>query len=305
MTTDAGDIDGPAPRDGGRRRATGIGAIAVVLWSLLAVLTAASGSVPPFQLAAMSFAIGGTVGLVVLLGSGRGLGAWRQPWSVWGLGVAGLFGYHFAYFTALRNAPPVEAGLIAYLWPLLIVLFSALLPGERLGWHHVAGGLAGFAGAALIVTGGAGGGIGFRPEFAFGYAMALTCAFTWSGYSVLSRRLGAVPTDIVAGYCLATSLLALVAHLALETTVWPASTVEWSAVAGLGLGPVGAAFYVWDHGVKRGDIQVLGALSYLAPPLSTLVLVAAGTAHATATLGIACVLITAGAALAAKDLLRR
>jgi len=284
-----------------RLRATLIGAIAIALWSLLALLTAASGTVPPFQLAAMCFALGGSIGLLVLLVGGRGLAGWRQPWPVWALGVTGLFGYHFAYFTALRHAPPVEAGLIAYLWPLLIVLFSALLPGSRLRWHHVAGGLAGFAGAALIVTGGTG--VGFRAEFAFGYAMALICAFVWSGYSVLSRRFGTVSTDIVAGYCLVTALLAGIAHLALETTVVPGEAIEWLAIAGLGLGPVGAAFYVWDHGVKHGDIQVLGALSYLAPLLSTLVLVAAGLAMPTATIGIACVLITAGAALAAKELL--
>ena len=291
-----------------RRRATAAGAVAVLLWASLALLTAASGRVPPFQLAAMSFAIGGAVGLAAIAardreGRRRGFAAWRQPWPVWALGVAGLFGYHFAYFTALRNAPPVEAGLIAYLWPLLIVLLSALLPGERLGWHHVAGALAGFAGAALIVTGGDG--VSLRAEHGFGYAMAFVCAFVWSGYSVLSRRFGAVPTDVVAGYCLATAVLAALAHLALEETVWPASIGQWLAVAGLGLGPVGAAFYVWDHGVKRGDIQVLGALSYLAPLLSTLALVAAGLARADATVGIACALITAGAALAAKDLLAR
>ena len=286
-----------------RRRATAAGAVAVLLWASLALLTAASGRVPPFQLAAMSFAVGGAVGLGAILAGRRGFGAWRQPWPVWALGVAGLFGYHFAYFTALRNAPPVEAGLIAYLWPLLIVLLSALLPGERLGWHHVVGALAGFAGAALIVTGGDG--VGLRSEHGFGYAMALVCAFVWSGYSVLSRRFGSVPTDVVAGYCLATAALALLAHLGLEETAWPATTGQWLAVAGLGLGPVGAAFYVWDHGIKRGDIQVLGALSYLAPLLSTLALVAAGLARADATVGIACALITAGAALAAKDLLLR
>lgn len=285
-----------------RLRPTLIGGVAVLLWSLLALFTAASGSVPPFQLAAMSFAIGGAVGLAVLLAGGRGLAAWRQPWPVWALGVVGLFGYHFAYFTALRNAPPVEAGLIAYLWPLLIVLFSALLPGERLGWHHVLGAVAGFVGAALIVTGG--GGIGFRSEFAFGYAAALVGAFVWSGYSVLSRRFGSVPTDVVAGYCVVTAVLAALAHLALEETVMPGSASEWLAIAGLGLGPVGAAFYAWDHGVKHGDIQVLGALSYLAPLLSTLVLVAAGLARLDATLAAACLLITAGAALAAKDLIR-
>lgn len=286
-----------------RQRATLIGGIAILLWSLLALFTAASGDIPPFQLTAMSFAIGGSIGLIVLFASGRGLSALKQAPSIWILGLVGLFGYHFVYFTALRNAPPIEAGLIAYLWPLLIVLFSALLPGERLRVHHVLGGLLGFIGAALIVTGG----VGFTPqlEHGFGYAMAFLCAFIWSGYSVLSRRFGNVPTDVITGFCLATAALSLLAHLTLEQTVWPQSGREYLAVVGLGLGPVGAAFYVWDHGVKHGDIQVLGALSYLAPLLSTFALIAAGLGEASLATLLACLLITGGAVLAAKDLFYR
>lgn len=288
-------------RSGSRQQATLIGGVAILLWALLALFTAASGQVPPFQLTAMTFLIGGLIGVAVLLFNGRSLTVFKQAPAVWMLGVVGLFGYHLAYFTALRNAPPVEAGLIAYLWPLLIVLFSAALPGERVRLHHLIGGALGFSGAALIVTGGE----SFVPraEFAFGYAMALLCAFIWSGYSVMSRRFGSVPTDVVAGFCLVTALLSGIAHLTLEETVWPDGITQWLAVAGLGLGPVGAAFYVWDHGVKHGDIQVLGALSYLAPLLSTLALLAAGMAVGTSTILVACLLITAGAAIAAKEMI--
>jgi drug/metabolite transporter (DMT)-like permease len=219
---------------------------------------------------------------------------------VWILGVVGLFGYHFAYFTALRNAPPVEAGLIAYLWPLLIVLFSALLPGEQLRLHHVVGALLGLAGAVLIVT--KGGAVDFQGEYLFGYAMALVCALIWSSYSVISRRFSEIPTDVVTGFCLVTSVLAAIAHVFLEETIWPSTIVEWLATVGLGLGPVGLAFYVWDYGVKHGDIQVLGAASYLAPLLSTMVLIVAGFGAFTWVVAGACLLITGGAALAAKEL---
>jgi drug/metabolite transporter (DMT)-like permease len=284
-------------------RATLIGFTAVLMWSLLALFTAASGRVPPFQLAAMCFLIGGSIGLVRWIAVPQARASLRQPAKVWLLGVGGLFGYHFFYFTALRNAPAVEAGLIAYLWPLLIVLFSAFLPGERLKLHHVIGGLLGMAGAGLIVTGGHG--LVFNDAYAFGYAAAILCALIWSSYSVLSRRFSGVSTDVVTGFCLMTAVLAAFAHMALETTVWPASATEWLAVLALGLMPVGAAFYVWDYGVKHGDIQVLGASSYAAPLLSTIVLIAAGFAQATWVVGIACVLITGGAALAAKDLIGR
>jgi drug/metabolite transporter (DMT)-like permease len=283
--------------------ATSVGFIAILLWSLLALFTAASGAVPPFQLTAMTFALGGMIGVVSWIFRPHAIGELRQPAKVWLLGVLGLFGYHFAYFTALKNAPPVEAGLIAYLWPLLIVLFSALLPGERLRWYHLAGGALGLSGAALIVTGGSA--VEFRAEYSFGYAMAFLCALIWSGYSVLSRRFSGVSTDVVTGFCLATALLALLAHGFMEETVWPETITEWLAVLCLGLGPVGLAFYVWDYGVKRGDIQVLGAASYLAPLLSTLALMAAGFAEFTAAIGIACALITAGAVLAAKAMIFR
>ncbi len=280
-----------------RASATATGFGAVLLWALLALFTVGAGPVPPFQLTAICFLIGGLIGVADM--ARRGLDPVRvlaQPPRVWALGIVGLFGYHFFYFTALQNAPPAEAGLIAYLWPLLIVLLSGLLPGERLGAMHVAGALAGLAGAALLIGGRAA--FGFGPGHLFGYGAALLCALIWSGYSVLSRIVGNAPTHAVAGFCLAVAALSALAHLALEDTRWPAGALAWVSVLGLGLGPVGLAFYVWDIGVKRGDIQLLGVSAYAAPLLSTLVLVAAGFAEATWRLGLAAVLITAGAALA-------
>jgi drug/metabolite transporter (DMT)-like permease len=275
------------------RTATLIGLGAVVLWSLLAVLTTATGTVPPFQLAAITFVIGGTVGVLSWLTRPRAIAALRQPPVVWALGIGGLFGYHALYFAALRLAPPAEAGLINYLWPLLIVLFSALLPGERLKAAHVVGALLGFAGVVVLMAGRAD--LDVRAEHGLGYLCAFAGAFVWSGYSVLSRRFGSVPTDAVAGFCLATSALSLVCHVAFETTVWPATPTEWLALIALGIGPVGAAFYLWDVGVKRGDIRLLGVGSYAAPVLSTLFLVLAGYAEPTLALALACALIVAGA----------
>jgi len=286
-----------------RNLATGVGFIAILLWALLAYFTAESGAVPPFQLTAMSFAIGGLAGMAIWIVRPRGIAALRQPWKVWAVGIVGLFGYHFLYFTALRNAPTVDASLICYLWPLLIVLLSALGPEDRLGLHHVTGALMGFAGAALIVTRGQG--IALDPDYAFGYGIAFLAAFFWSSYSVLSRRFREVPTDVVTGFCLATAVLATGAHLALEETVWPQGLGQWLAVAGLGIGPVGLAFYVWDIGVKHGDIQVLGAASYSAPLLSTLLLIALGVSPFTWVIGVACLLITLGAGVAAKDMILR
>lgn len=277
-------------------RATLIGFIAVLLWSLLALLTVGSAPVPPLQLNAICFAIGGVIGLVWAYRTGRFSQLSSVSWKVYAFGTVGLFGYHFLYFSALRAAPAAEAGLIAYLWPLLIVLFSGLLPNEKLRNGHVFGAFISFAGAALIILGGQN---GFSSDHLFGYVLALSCAVIWGGYSVLSRRLGAIPTETVAIFCILTAILSAIAHVLFETTVSPTPTA-WIYIVALGLGPLGLAFYVWDVGVKNGDIQLLGVVSYAAPLLSTIILVLAGIAAPSWQLFLAAGLIAGGALLAAR-----
>jgi drug/metabolite transporter (DMT)-like permease len=285
-----------------RRLATLTGLSAILMWSLLGLLTARSGAVPPFLMNALTFGISGLGATVWLAATGR-LGVLAQPLAVWLAGAGGLFGYHAFYFTAMRNAPPVEANLVNYLWPLLIVLFSGLLPGEKLRPHHILGASLGLAGAVVIIGGGAGRGLGIAPEHAFGLMCAAAAAVTWAVYSVVSRRLGGVPTAAVAGFCLATAVLSGLCHLVLEETVLPAGPGQWLAVAALAALPLGAAFFVWDVGVKRGDIQVLGAASYLTPLLSTGFLVADGQARLTWPIALAALLMTGGALIASKDML--
>ena len=285
------------------RTATLIGLTAIVMWSLLAVFTVATGHIPAFQLAAMTFAIGGVLGSATVLLRGGAARALRLPAIAWAVGIGGLFGYHALYFLSLRLAPPAEAGLLNYLWPLLIVLFSSLLPGERLAPHHILGALLGLAGTVLLFVGNTG--VQYTAVQIPGFVAAFIAAFVWAAYSVLSRKLKAVPTDAVAGFCLATALLAAMVHLAIETTIWPETAMQWLAIVLLGLGPVGAAFYAWDIGMKHGEIRVLGAASYATPLLSTGFLIAAGYAQATTAIALATLLIAGGGLIAAKDMFRK
>ena len=299
MKWDSGTMQKPINHSG---RATLIGGTAIIMWATLALLTEFSGNqIPPFQLTAMTFSIAFLIGLGLWWRQGKNIGQQlRLPKRVWLLGIFGLFGYHLFYFIALRNAPAIEASLIAYLWPLLIVLLAAFLPGESLHWFHLMGACTGFLGAILLVTNGES--FSFEAKYALGYLAALICALTWSSYSVLSRRFGAIPTASVGSFCGVTAILALACHLLFEEPVWPANG-EWLAIIGLGLGPVGASFFTWDYGVKHGNIKVLGALSYAAPLLSTFLLILFGLAEATWVIGVACLLITGGAMLAAGDFL--
>jgi drug/metabolite transporter (DMT)-like permease len=269
--------------------------IAIALWSVLAYLGARLSALPPLFLTGVALTIGGMLGL-------PRLSAWNVPLKTWSVGVTGIFGYHLLLFLALRLAPAVEANLINYLWPLLIVLLSPLLlKGHALKIHHVAGAITGLAGAAMIVTGG-----WVRPEFDHlaGYACAGGAALTWSSYSVMTKRLPHFPTAAVGGFCLVSGVLALLLHAAMqgsEQTVAPTGA-EWLLLAVLGLGPMGGAFYAWDRALKGGDPRIIGALAYMTPMMSTAVLVLIGGREFTTVSLIAIVLIVGGALIGARDL---
>ncbi len=286
-------------------RATLLGLAAVLQWALLAALTTYAGDLPPFQLTAMTFAVGTTVGLAYARARGLALGALRNvPTGAWALGVYGLLAFHVCYFAALRFAPALEASLIVYLWPLLIVVFSAFLParagGSPLRWWHGAGAALGFAGAVLILLG-KGEGVGFGGS-GFGYLAAAAAALIWSSYSVASRLYARVPSTAVIGSCAATAAGSALLHLLFESWAWPATAAQWLAILGLGIGPMGLAFYTWDEGMKHGDIRLLGVASYATPLLSTLILAAVGIGTPGLSLWLAALLITGGALLASKDL---
>ncbi len=196
---------------------------------------------------------------------------------------------------AMSKAPAVEVSLLAYLWPLLIVLFAAFLPGEKLKTKHVIGSLVALVGCWFLISKDS---TEFSSEYLHGYLLALACALIWSSYSVASRLVSSVPTDAVGWFCLVTALLAAVFHLLWEETVWSLDTRQWVGVWGLGLGPVGIAFFTWDYGVKHGNLQLLGTLAYAAPLISVLLLVLAGEAEPSWTIAWACMAIVSGSALA-------
>lgn len=269
-----------------RAGATALALGAIALWGTLAAMSVHVTAVPPFLL----------TGLALLVGSLVGARAFLQrppPLAALALGVYGLFGFHFFLFLALRLAPPVEANLVNYLWPLLIVVLApVIVPG--IGWsaRHGIAALIGFSGAALLIGGTA---TDLGRGSLLGYSFAVASAVIWSTYSLATRRFAHFPTAYVAWFCLVSGALAIACHFAFEPRYLPAAG-EWPYVLGLGLGPMGAAFFLWDRALKRGDPRVLGNLAYLTPLLSTGLLVAFGGGHLSP-LGLAAMGLILGGAL--------
>ena len=270
---------------------------AIALWGTLAALGVALAHVPPFLLTGLALCVGGLLALPL---SRFEVSRWRVPLPTLALGVGGLFGFHFLLFMALRLAPPVQANLINYLWPLFMVLLSPwLLPGIRLQAVHIAAALLGFAGAALVILGDPAGAGQQAGGWSWGYLLALLSALVWASYSLLTRRVPHFPTAAIGGFALLSGLLSLLCHAWLEPAV-ALTGRDMLLIGALGLGPMGAAFFLWDMALKRGDTRQIGILSYLTPLASTGMLVLVGDRAFTWNIGLAALMIVGAALLGTR-----
>ncbi|WP_418118211.1 DMT family transporter [Variovorax sp. 350MFTsu5.1] len=270
--------------------------IAIALWTTLASLGTALSHLPPFLLTGLALIIGSVPSWPLVL---RDRTAWKVPPRTLALGIYGLFGYHFLLFIALRYAPPVEANLVNYLWPLLmVVLAPVLLPGVSLRPLHLVAGLLGFGGAAAAILGAGGGGAASAAGY-WGFVPALASAFVWASYSLWTKRVPAFPTSAIGLFGLVSGALALACHAVLEPSV-SLTARDWLLLALCGLGPLGAAFFVWDMALKRGDARQIGILSYITPLGSTALLLLVTGRPLTWTIALAAWLIISAAIMGTR-----
>ncbi|MDB5889190.1 MAG: family transporter [Polaromonas sp.] len=267
---------------------------AIALWSTLATLGLALQHVPAFLLTGMALVTGSLPALPFVLKNPQ---QWRIPLSTLALGVYGLFGFHFLLFMALRHAPAVEVNLVNYLWPLfMVVLAPVLLPGLHLRARHVAAALLGFAGAAIAILGAAG---DTQGGWHWGYVAAFASALIWSTYSLLTRRVRPFPTAAIGLFGLVSGVLSLACHAVLEPAAL-LSGQDWLLLAVMGIGPLGAAFYLWDKALKAGDARQIGVLGYLTPLGSTTLLMLATDRQLSWSIGLAAVMIIGAAVLGTR-----
>mgnify|MGYP003393597734 FL=1 len=262
----------------------------IALWSTLAWLSVELAKIPPFLLLGAALLIGATPGLA-------NIRRWRVPLPTLALGVFGLFGFHLLLFLALRLAPPVEANLVNYLWPLLIVLLSPLLLREsHLTRSQIGAGLLGCIGAGILIAGNID---PSAPRNLVGFAFALGSALTWAVYSLLTKRVAPFSSAAVGGFCVVSGVLAIACHALFEPGHVFQSREIWLLIA-IGIGPMGAAFYLWDAAIKEGDPRIIGTLAYLTPLLSTGLLLVAGYGEWTVRFGVAAVMIVGAAVWAGR-----
>jgi drug/metabolite transporter (DMT)-like permease len=267
---------------------------AILTWSTLALINTWLTHVPSFLILGVAFLISGSISFVRR-------NAWKIPLTTLLVGIAGIFGYHFMYFRAFTLAPAVEANLINYLWPLLIVVLTPLFfQGTVLRPRHILAAGLGLVGATLIVTGG---GFSLKVDYLPGYLLALGAAVTWSVYSLLTKRLPPFGTESVAAFCAVSGVLSMGFYFLSGGSLGEIQTltsVDWLLLAIIGIGPLGAGFYCWDAALKQGDPRTIGSLAYLTPLLSTLNLILFAGKNLTPVTITAMLLIIGGAVLGSR-----
>lgn len=234
----------------------------IAMWSSLATLTLAVSHVPALF----------TVGVVLIVAAIPGLRYWKNwkmPFSVWASAIIGMFGYHFLLFDAFGKAPAVEVNMIQYLWPLFIVLGSPLFGGDRLNVGHIVGGVMALTGVGIVMLSN---GVNYNSDFLLGYSEAFCASLLWAFYTLSNRRYTQMPSSAVAGICGLSGVLSIIAFNVSSQELPALFLQDWIYLLMLGLGPMGLSFYTWDFAIRKGDPRFVGALAYLTPLLSMILL---------------------------------
>lgn len=272
-------------------KATLAALLAIGLWGSLASLSTLSSALPPLLQTGIGLTIGASLALPIYIANPRS--QTKLQVRLIPIGVFGLFGYHSLLFLALASAPSVYANLVNYLWPVLIVLLAPLfLTNTKVTGKMLLGVVMGFSGAAIAIVSGS----QIVTSFSVGYIFAFLAAIVWAIYSLVSKRVGGFNAKTIGAFAFISGLLALLGHFLFEAPV-ALNEINWILLIALGIGPLGAAFYLWDYALSHGDPQQVGLLSFLTPLLSTALLLIVLRQPLSTWLALAAGLIVGGAFL--------
>jgi drug/metabolite transporter (DMT)-like permease len=251
---------------------------AILLWSMtVALVRSLSERLGPLTAATAVYAISGALGLGALLLRGRWRPLLERGSRRYLVGCGSLFvAYMLFFFLAVGKATGreqvLELGLLNYLWPVLTLLGAVVLLGRKARWSLWPGIVLALAGMWLVLAQGGGASwsslLGHVAQAPVAYACGALAAISWALYSVLARRWGGAAGGGAVGLFLPLTgaVLLPLSLLADEPRAW-----SWP-VAGealfLGVATF-AAYGLWDTAMRRGNVVLVAAGSFMTPLLST------------------------------------
>lgn len=265
------------------------GLIAIALWSLFGVLFIYVKALPPFEILTIVFILGYAAFTAVQMARNEDIKSyWCQPVKYYLFWLSGAGLYTILIYTAFKFAPIFEANILNYLWPILLVVFSAMIARVRLPLYRIAGLLMGFIGAALM----------FLPErsgfafgnFGWGHLLAAAAGVCWALYSAFTRKY-LFPVGFQAPVFLIFAGICLVIHLIFEQTVMP-NAMQWTFLLLLSVSRI--SYVLWDYGMKHGNVTLLASVSYFLPLISSVLLMVFGEKPGQPEIALSAVLVIAG-----------
>ncbi len=163
----------------------------IVLWSLVGTVEVVSlRSFSPMLFGAWSTIAGalGAFAYLAMRGNLKSLLAFRPSDHLKLLGISLLgFGiYFFLKYTAYSTSPVAEASVLQATYMVFIALFAIPVLGQEASFTKILGIFTGFAGVALIISGGKF--TGFSAEYLPGFLCALGAGVCFGLFSVFSEK---------------------------------------------------------------------------------------------------------------------
>ena len=187
-------------------------------------------------------------------------------WKCSLLGVWGVFAYHYVYYIALSYAPLAEGTILATTWSFWIVVFSSVIHFKRLKFSIMLTALVGMIGAVLVIS--SRNNLIFSSKYTLGYLLALSCGLIWSSFSVALSHIK-MSREPMTAFTIFAAILSALLYLATMPHTVPSRSSLFAATY-LGVVPLGLSFFLWNRAVTKGNMVIIGFLSYLTPPLSVL-----------------------------------
>lgn len=250
-------------------RARRLGLAAVLLWSTASTaFELGLSQATPFDLLFLSACVSlGALAVAALLR--RRLPSRRMLLQAAPLGFLNPLLYYLVLLEAYDRLPAQVAMVVNYLWPMMLVLLGAALPGGRLRSRSLAAMAVSFLGVAVMALLHPGQGGGMDPA---GLALALGSTVIWAAYWTAGVRLGGDPAArLTAGFAWGVLFLAVAALLTgRPCTPGPGAL---AAAAWIGLFEMGVTYVVWLSALSASrEPAEVGALVYLTPFLSLAVI---------------------------------
>ncbi|MFW1953441.1 aromatic amino acid DMT transporter YddG [Acinetobacter beijerinckii] len=253
------------------KKATLVGLIAILLWSLIVALIkdvsshfgAVGGAALIYTLASifLFFSVGWTR-----------LKSFPKSYLIWGslLFVAYEICLSLSIGYSQTNRQAIEVGMVNYLWPIFTMVAAILFNQQKANFLIIPGFVVSVLGICWVLGGDQGfdliGMTANIQQNPLSYGLAFMGTLLWAGYCTLTARIA----NGVNGITLFFILVSIVLWIKYFMMGGSGFNFDWSSSISLvfAAAAMGFGYAAWNVGILHGNVTLLAGASYFIPVLS-------------------------------------